>query len=113
MIKIKDLFIMTVIFVTSYIAVPIAILKFYKTEDGAKLALFIILTTAFLSFASNLLYAYIRGKYIFIPLLSIIVSGFLLALFNNTATMLILIISVLSILGYFLGNLFTRSDKEV
>lgn len=110
--KIKDIFIMILVFVTSYAAIPLIFLNFYSGDNALKLAFAILLITAFLSFASNLIYTYIRGFYIYIPILSIICSCLLFTIFNNSVLLVIIIVSILSFFGTFIGNIFTIKNKK-
>lgn len=105
----KEIFFMTFIFVTSYLIIPITILNYSSVENINKAALIIFLLTAFLAFAINIIFSYLRGKNLLIPLLSVAISLGLLVTFNNSAALLTIVITILSYLGYYLGTIFTKN----
>lgn len=108
--KLKDIFIMTLVFITSYIIVPLFVVYYSDENNLAIYGFFIILMLVFLSFSSNLIYTYFKGKYIIIPLLSVIISISLIWVLNPTATFLVLLIAIFSFIGYFLGTIFSKKN---
>ncbi|MBU0278427.1 MULTISPECIES: hypothetical protein [unclassified Gemella] len=105
----KHLFGMFLIFLVSYIAIPILILS-YTTNNLDKAAFAIMLILAFLSFALNLFFTYRLGKEIQIPFLSAMCSAGLFFIYNNSVIVVFLIIFILSFAGYFIGALVTKED---
>lgn len=108
-IKTKDFIIMLTIFIVSYLFIPLIILNYIDVNEINKVGFFIILLISFLSFSYNIIYSYIRGNNIIIPILSIVISILLIFIFNKSAIIIVIIVSLLSFLGYYLGNIFTKS----
>lgn len=97
---------------TSYLLLPYLSLNFYSIEEMAKASFVILAITTFLSFAINIVITYLKGKYISLPIISSVVSIPLYFIFNASAIVLIVLVILMSFLGYFLGGIFTRTEEE-
>lgn len=106
----KILAIATLLYVISYAIIPIIIVNYMTNDNITQAAFFIIMMTSFLAFAINILHSYLYGKNIILPILSIITSLAMLLIFNKSVIVIILLITIFSFLGYFLGNMFTRKN---
>lgn len=99
-----------ILFIIEYIAIPLAILKFTNIESINKAAFFIILSSIFFAFSSNLIFTYFLGKQIIFPISSAIISLGLLFIFNKSVLIIIGLIVIFSFLGYYLGSIFHKKD---
>ena len=106
----KILPIITILYIISYIAIPLILINYMNDSNANKTALFIILLTAFCSFSINILFSYIFGKNIFFPIISVIIAFAMFIVFNKSVLIVIVIISILSFLGHFLGTIFTKRN---
>ncbi|MBF0714133.1 hypothetical protein HZY83_05540 [Gemella sp. GH3] len=97
-----------VLFIIEYIIFPMIILKFANTETINKVAFFIILSSVFFAFSTNLVVTYIYGRNITIPIMSIIISIALLFVFNKSVFIIIILIIIFSFIGYYLGTIFHK-----
>lgn len=107
--KKKSIFITISILIFVYYLLPLALLKNTEVENLTKLGMFILLFSALVSFATNIIYAFlIKEKIIIIPILTIVMT--IPYFFYFTSSFIITIITVIfSFLGYFLGNMIKSS----
>lgn len=104
--KIKKYFLLLFSIITSFYVIPYLLIYFSNTENLNKNAFIIMLVTGFCSFAINLLYLYYIEKSMYVPATTSIFSIGLLFIFNSSAWVLMIIISIFAFFGYFIGTIF-------
>lgn len=98
--------------IASYLVLPYLTLYFFPIEELNKAGFLIFTIVTFSSFAINIVITYLRGKDISLPIISSIISLPLYFLFNISALLLIVLIVLMSFLGYFLGGIFTKKEEK-
>lgn len=85
--------------------IPLIVLNFFKIEDVNKAGFIIILICAFTSFAVNLIYIFLKEKYIYLPIIITVLSVPLIFIYNSSAVILIIVIALFSFFGYLVGSI--------
>lgn len=87
-----------------YYIIPIAFLKFYSgTSDKAGFIL--MLLYIFSSFSTTMLVSYFYERKIYIPILSTLLALPIFFIFNFSAIVIIIIVTIFSFLAYFISSL--------
>lgn len=101
----KDMLITILIAEAFFYIVPLIILNFFEQENVNKAGFIIILLCAFVAFCVNLIYIFLKEKYIYLPLVITLLSLPLIFIYNSSAIMLIIVIAIFSFFAYFVGTL--------
>lgn len=87
-----------------YYIIPIAFLKFY-TGTSDKAGFFLMLFYIFSSFTINILVSYFFERKILVPILTILLALPIFIIYNSSAIVIIIIITIFSFLAYFISSL--------
>ena len=94
-------FILTSIF---YYIIPLIFLKFYSGDTG-KAGFILMLFYIFSAFSITMLISYFVERKVYIPIFSIILSIPLIYVFNSSAVVIIILITIFSFLSYGLATI--------